>query len=83
MALVLEDDHVELMQMSALGNRPVGTLRSIPYAEIPGVDVAQPLSRVARRHPDERTTRSSSRGGKHGVGAAPPVIDELRRRIAA
>ena len=82
MALVLEDDHVDLMQMSPLGNRPVGTLRSIPYAEIAGVDVR---NRFLELRVDIRTNADAIEltGGKHGVGAAPLVIDELRRRIAA
>jgi hypothetical protein len=82
MALVVEDDHVELLQLSAFGNRPVGTLRSIPYAEIAGVDTRDWLLeiRIAIRTKQDALELA---GGKFGVGAAPPVIDVLRRRIAA
>ena len=81
MALVLEDDHVELLQLSPLGNRPVGTLRSIPYADIAGVDADDRFLeiRIAIRTNHDALELT---GGKRGVGAAPPVIDELRRRIA-
>jgi hypothetical protein len=82
MALVVDEDQVELLQMSPLGNRPVGTLRSMPYADIAGVDMRGRLLEVRI---DIRTNRDALglAGGKHGVGAAPPVIDMLRRRIAA
>ena len=82
MALVVEDDHVELLQMSAFGNRPVGTLRSIPYADIAGVDTRNWLLEIRI---DIRTNHEAIElaGGKFGVGAAPPVIEVLRRRIAA
>ena len=81
MALVVEDDHVDLLQMSAFGNRPVGTLRSIPYAEIAGVDTRDWLLevRIAIRTNQDVLELA---GGKFGVGAAPPVIEVLRRRIA-
>jgi hypothetical protein len=81
MALVLEDDRVDLLQMSPLGSRPVGTLRSIPYADVAGVDANDRFLEVRivirTNHDAVELT-----GGKRGVGAAPPVIEELRRRIA-
>jgi hypothetical protein len=82
MALVLEEDQVELLQLRAIGTRPVRTLRSIPYADITGVDVED---RWLELKITIRTARDSIavNGGKRGVGAAPPVVDELRRRIAA
>jgi hypothetical protein len=82
MALVVEDDHLELLRMSPLGNRPVGTLRSIPYADVAGVDTRDRFLEVRI---DIRTSTDALAlaGGKYGHGAAPPVIEELRRRIAA
>jgi hypothetical protein len=82
MALVLEGDQLELVQLRAIGTRPVRTLRSIPYADIAGVDASDRWLEV------KITIRTAGdalelAGGKRGVGAAPPVIDELRRRIAA
>ena len=61
MALVVEDDHVDLLQMSAFGNRPVGTLRSIPYAEIAGVDTRDWLLEVRVAIRTNAATRSSWR----------------------
>jgi hypothetical protein len=81
MALVLEDDHVELLRMSSF-NKPVGTLRSIPYADIAGVDTRSWFLEVRISIATGRDALELA-GGKFGVGAAPPVIDELRRRIAA
>ena len=80
MALVVEDDHFELLQLSAFGTG-VGTLRSIPYADIAGVETRDWLLevRIAIRTNQDVLELA---GGKFGVGAAPPVIEVLRRRIA-
>ncbi len=82
MALVLEGDKVELLKLRPVGTRPVTTLRSIAYADIAGVDVDDRWLEVGIAI---RTNRDALvlTGGKRGVGAAPPVIDVLRRRIAA
>jgi hypothetical protein len=82
MALVLSDDQVELLQLRAIGTGVVRTLRSIRYADIAGVDVDDGFLEL------KFTIRTSGdtvkvAGGKRGIGAAPPVVDELRRRIAA
>ena len=62
-------------RLSAFGNRPVGTLRSIPYAEIAGVDTARLAARGPLRVRTQRSDALELAGGKFGVGAAPPVID--------
>ena len=46
MALVLRPDRVELLRLNAFGTRPVGTARSLAYAEITGVDVRSKLLEV-------------------------------------
>jgi hypothetical protein len=82
MALVLEHDQVELLQLRVIGTRPVKSLRSIPYADVVGVDVDDGFLELKVAIRTSRDTLKLA-GGKRGIGAAPPVIDELRRRIAA
>jgi hypothetical protein len=80
MALVLEPERVELLRMNAFGTRPTGTLRSIPYADFRGLEARDRLLEliVELRTVEDTLTLA---GGRRGVGAAPPVIEELRRRI--
>jgi hypothetical protein len=79
MALVLEPERVELLRMNAFGTRPTGTVRSIPYADIRGLEARDRLLELIV---EIRTVEDTLRlaGGRRGVGAAPPVIEELRRR---
>jgi hypothetical protein len=81
MALVLDSDGVELLALGPLGTRPAGTIRSIPYAEIAGIDARERLLevRIALRTADGVLELE---GGRRGVGAAPPVVEELRRRVS-
>jgi hypothetical protein len=81
MALVLEDDHVELLRLGPLGTKPVGTLRSIPYADIKGVAADDRLLEV-RLVLQTADGQIELDGGRRGVGAAPPVVEELKRRVA-
>jgi hypothetical protein len=81
MALVLLDEGVELLQLRLVGTGVVRTLRSIPYVDIAGVDVDDgflELKLAIRTSGDALKVA----GGKRGIGAAPPVAEELRRRIA-
>jgi hypothetical protein len=82
MALLLESDRVELVALGPLGTKPAGTIRSFLYAEIAGVDARRQLLeiRIALRTAEGVLELD---GGRRGVGAAPPVVEELRRRIAA
>jgi hypothetical protein len=81
MALVLEPDHVELLRLGPLGTKPVGKLRSIPYADITGVAAEQRLLeiRIVLQTADGQIELD---GGRRGVGAAPPAVEELKRRVA-
>jgi hypothetical protein len=80
MALVLETDRVDLLRLG-LRNAPKATIRSMPYADVTGVDAREGLLevRISLRTAGEVLELV---GGRRGVGAAPAVIDELRRRIA-
>ena len=82
MALVVEADRLELVRLGMIGFRPNGTIRSIPYAEIAGVDTKEKLFeiRISIRAAGDDIGLDT---GKRGIGAGWPVIDELRRRIAA
>jgi len=82
MALILGPDRVDLMRMNAFGTRAVGTIRSYPYGEITGVDLRSKLLEVRIVLETAQGTLRVD-GGKRGVGAAPPVVEQLRRRIAA
>ncbi len=82
MALVLEPDRVELMRMNAFGTRAVGTIRSYAYADITGVEMQSKLLEV-RIVLQATQGKLQVDGGKRGVGAAPPVVEHLQRRIAA
>jgi hypothetical protein len=81
MALVLEPDSVELLRLGPLGTKPAGTLRSIPYADITGVAAEQRLLeiRIVLQTADGQIELD---GGRRGIGAAPPVVEELKRRVA-
>jgi hypothetical protein len=81
MALVLGPDRLELLRLG-LGNRPRATIRSIPYAGVAAVETRDGVLSVGitLRTADEAL---ELQGGKHGVGAAPEVVAQLRRRIAA
>jgi hypothetical protein len=82
MALVLAADRLELMRLGMTGFRPAGTIRSLPYSEIEGVEVEKKRFEIRiriRAAGDEIVVD----GGRRGVGAARNVVDELRRRIAA
>jgi hypothetical protein len=81
MALVLESDHLELLRLGPLGTKPVGTLRSIPYADIRGVASQDRLLEV-RLVLQTAQGQIELDGGRRGVGAAPPVVEELKRRVA-
>jgi hypothetical protein len=81
MALVLDDDRVELLALGPLGTKPTGTLRSIPYADIRGVAASDRLLEVRIALQTAEGTIELD-GGRRGVGAAPPVVEELRRRTA-
>jgi hypothetical protein len=82
MALVLDDDRVELLRLGPLGTKPAGDLRSIPYADIRGVASRDRLLevRIVLQTADGQIELD---GGRRGVGAAPPVVEELKRRVAA
>jgi hypothetical protein len=81
MALVLASDHVELLRLGPLGTKPLGTLRSIPYAEITGVAAEERLLEI-RLVLQTADGQIELDGGRRGVGAAPPVVEELKRRVA-
>ena len=82
MALVLTDDHLELVRLGLLGGKRSATARTIPYADLLGAEMRVGLLQLGLRL---RTAQDEIRldAGRWGRGAAPPVIDELRRRIAA
>jgi hypothetical protein len=82
MALVLSDDEVELVQLRPIGTGVVRTLRSIPLADVAGVHVDDGFLELKITIRTARDTLKVA-GGKRGLGAAPPVVDVLRRRIAA
>jgi hypothetical protein len=80
MALVLEPDRVELLRLGPTGTRPAGTLRTIPYADITGVAAENRLLEV-RLVLQTADGQIELHGGRRGMGALPPVVDELRRRL--
>ena len=82
MALVLFDDEAQLVQLRLMGTGEVRRLRSMPYDDIAGVEVDDGFLELKFTI---RTSRDALElaGNKRGVGAALPVVDELRRRIAA
>jgi hypothetical protein len=81
MALVLEPDRLDLLRLGALGiAKPSGTIRSIPYTDVTAVHTREGFleMRIVLRTNDEEL---DLRGSRRGIGAAPPVIEELRRRV--
>jgi hypothetical protein len=82
MALVLGPDGVELLRLGVLGTKPVATLRSIRYADMRDVAASERMLEV-RIVLQTTQGEIELEGARRGVGAAPPVVDELRRRIAA
>jgi hypothetical protein len=78
---VLEDDGVELLRLGPLDTKPAGTLRSIPTPTSPGVAAEQRLLEI-RIVLQTADGQSELDGGRRGVGAAPPVVEELKRRGA-
>jgi hypothetical protein len=81
MALVLQPGHLELLRLGPMGTKPAGTVRSIPYSEISGVAAQQRLLEV-RLVLQTAQGLLERDGGRRGVGAAPPVVEELKRRVA-
>jgi hypothetical protein len=82
MVLVLGPDRLDLMRLGPFGTRPVGTLRSIAYADITDVAARNRLLEI-RLVLQIAKERLELDGGRRGVGAAPPVVEELQRRVAA
>jgi hypothetical protein len=82
MALVLRPDRLDLLRLNAFGTRPVGVARSYAYADLAGVTMRSKLLEV-RIELQTADGPIKLDGGKRGVGAAPPVIEQLQRRIAA
>ena len=80
MALVLGPDHLELLRLGPLGTRPTGRLRSIPYSEITGVAAEKRLLEI-RLVLQTRNGQVELDGGRRGMGAVPPVAEELKRRV--
>jgi hypothetical protein len=69
------------VRLGPLGTKPAGTLHTIPYADISGVAAEQRLLelRIVLQTADGQIELD---GGRRGVGAAPPVVEELKRRVA-
>jgi hypothetical protein len=82
MALVLGPDGVDLLRLGPFGTRPAGTIRSIAYADITNVATRDRLLEI-RLVLEMAQEQLELDGGRRGAGAAPPVVEELRRRIAA
>jgi hypothetical protein len=82
MALVLRPDRVELLRLNAMGTRPAGVLRTLPYSDVRGVTMRSRLleMRIEIETPDGVLRLD---GGKRGVGAVPPVVEQLSRRRGA
>ena len=59
MALVVEADRLELVRLGMIGFRPNGTIRSIPYAEIAGVDTKEKLFEIRIRASELRPATTS------------------------
>jgi hypothetical protein len=82
MALALTPDRVELHRLSFWSVKPVGLISAIPYTDIRSVDSRGRLFELRIDITADGTSRSLD-AAKRGSGAAPAVVEELRRRIAA
>lgn len=82
MALALDEDRLEVLRLGMLGSKPSGSVRTIPYTQITAVEADQRLLELRLRVAaggDDLVVDT----GRRGIGAGPPAVEELRRRVAS
>jgi hypothetical protein len=82
MALALAPDRAEVHRLSFWTVRSVGLISTIPYTDLRSVDSRSRLFELRIEIVAQSQSRSFD-AAKWGSGAAPQVVEELRRRIAA